>query len=97
MSQSQELLHQIALTLIDGVGDVLSKNLVAYCGSSEQVFKEKKSHLEKIPGIGSVVASKIIASQHVIHRAEEEIEFIEVKSTKMEYKYEWNFRLIFYR
>ena len=40
------------------------------------VFKEKKSHLEKIPGIGSVVASKIIASQHVIHRAEEEIEFI---------------------
>lgn len=76
MPQSQELLHQIALTLIDGVGDVLSKNLVAYCGSSEQVFKEKKSHLEKIPGIGSVVASKIIESQHVIHRAEEEIEFI---------------------
>ena len=76
MSQPQELLHQIALTLIDGVGDVLSKNLVAYSGSSEQVFKEKKSHLEKIPGIGSVVANKIYASQHVFQRAEEELKFI---------------------
>ena len=58
---SVELQYQIALTLIDGVGDVLAKNLVAYCGSAQQVFISKKSPLEKIPGIGTIVANKIIA------------------------------------
>ena len=74
---SVELQYQIALTLIDGVGDVLAKNLVAYCGSAQQVFESKKGPLEKIPGIGAIVANKIIASKFVLTRAEQEMEFIE--------------------
>ena len=46
---SDDLTYQIGLTLLDGVGDVLAKNLVAYCGSAKQVFKTNKSKLEKIP------------------------------------------------
>lgn len=71
------LLYQIGLTLIDGIGDVNAKALLAYCGSAEEVFKQKKLHLQKIPGIGEVLAKSVISSQHVLNRAEEEIKFIE--------------------
>ncbi len=70
------LLYQIGLTLLPGVGDVLGKKLVAYCGGVEAVFKQKKAALEKIPGIGDKLISSIL-TQNVLHRAEEEIAFIE--------------------
>ncbi|MFN8117403.1 MAG: DNA-processing protein DprA [Bacteroidia bacterium] len=76
---SVDLTYQIGLTLLDGVGDVLAKNLVAYCGSAEQVFKTSKAQLEKIPGIGSFTASAIIKSKSVLDRAEQEIKFIAEK------------------
>ncbi len=68
-------LYQIALTLLPNVGSVLAKNLVAYCGSTEQVFKTGKTKLEKIPGIGKERAAAI-ASADVLKQAEKEISFI---------------------
>ncbi|WP_317899158.1 DNA-processing protein DprA [Aurantibacillus circumpalustris] len=73
----EDLLYQIGLTLIDGIGDVNAKALLAYCGSPREVFKQKKSHLQKIPGIGEITAKSIFASQSVLTRAEKEITFIE--------------------
>jgi DNA processing protein len=70
------LLHQIALTLVPGVGDINGKKLVSYCGSAEAVFKESKKNLMKIPGMGETTASSI-ASHHVFPRAEDELVFIE--------------------
>ncbi len=70
------LQYQIGLTLLPGVGDVLGKKLVAYCGGVEGVFKQKRAALEKIPGIGNKLVNAII-SQNVLGRAEEEIIFIE--------------------
>lgn len=72
-----ELCYQIGLTLIDGIGDVNAKNLLAYCGSASEVFRQKKSHLLKIPGIGGILARSIVSSKSVLARAEEELEFIE--------------------
>ncbi len=72
----ENLNYKIALTLIPEIGDVLAKRLVAYCGSVEGVFNEKKSALEKVPGIGTVL-SKIIREQSVFNRVEEELKFIE--------------------
>ncbi|MCW3084827.1 MAG: protecting protein DprA [Bacteroidetes bacterium] len=72
----ENLNYKIALTLIPEIGDVLAKRLVAYCGSVEGVFNEKKSALEKVPGIGTVL-SKIIKEQSVFNRVEEELKFIE--------------------
>src|SRR4051812_8785929 len=71
----EELLYQIGLTLIDGIGDVNAKNLLAYCGNASEVFRQKKAHLQKIPGIGSILARSIIGSQPLL-RAEEELKFI---------------------
>lgn len=80
---SGEITYRIGLTLIDGIGDVLAKNLLAYCGSAEQIFREKKSHLEKIPGIGTVNAGRIINSRHVLTRAEEEATFTDKHKIKV--------------
>ncbi len=71
----EDLKYKIALTLIPNIGDILAKRLVAYCGSVEGVFKEKKSALEKIPGIGQVYAAAVI-NHTIFKRAEEEIKFI---------------------
>ena len=70
------LLYQIGITLIPGVGDIVGKKLIAYCGSIEAVFKEKKKLLLKIPGIGKSTVNSII-NQNILERAEEEIRFIE--------------------
>jgi DNA processing protein len=72
----EKLKYQIALTLIPGVGDVIAKNLVSYCGSAEAVFKQKEQQLLKIPGIGSVVAQSVLNFKN-FERTEEECLFIE--------------------
>lgn len=74
---SNELTYQIALTLLDGIGDVLAKNLLAYCGSAEQVFKTKSAHFQKIPGIGPVLAKSIVNHRELFTRAEKEIQFMQ--------------------
>jgi DNA processing protein len=74
---SEDLTYNIGLTLLNGVGDVLAKNLVAYCGSAKAVFKTTKAQLEKIPGIGSYTSNAILQSKAVLNKAEQEIKFIE--------------------
>jgi DNA processing protein len=71
----ENLKYKIGITLIKGIGNSLAKNLIAYVGSAEGVFKEKRQNLAKIPGIGDVL-SKEIVSQQVLNRAGQEIEFI---------------------
>src|SRR5213075_2338885 len=71
----EQLKYCIALTLVPGIGSVLAKNLVSYCGSVENIFKRKKSQLEKIPGIGAERADAIF-NHKTFERAEEEVSFI---------------------
>ena len=75
-----DLTYQIALTLLEGVGDVTAKNLMAYCGSAEQVFKTNQAQLEKIPGIGAVTSKAIVQNKTVLQRAEKEMVFLEKKN-----------------
>lgn len=70
------MLFKIALTLIPGVGDVNGKKLVAYCGGVREVFREKKSSLKKIPGVGEALAGGILR-QDYLKLAEKEINYIE--------------------
>ncbi|MBL7926719.1 MAG: DNA-protecting protein DprA [Bacteroidia bacterium] len=52
-------IYKIALTQIPGVGPVLAKNLLSYCGNVAAVFNDKVAHLSKIPGIGPHLAKTI--------------------------------------
>lgn len=75
---NQQLLYHIALTTIPNIGNITAKKLIAYCGSAEAVFNEKKSALEKIPGIGMVNASRIIDHKtEALIIAEQELAFID--------------------
>jgi DNA processing protein len=69
------LKYKIGISLISKIGPVTAKKLIAYTGGVEAVFKEKKTHLLKIPGIGVQLANYII-DQNVLERAEKETEFI---------------------
>lgn len=61
--------------MIPRIGSVNAKRLIAYCGGVEAVFRQKKSSLTKIPGIGEVLANEIV-HQGVLDEAKREVEFI---------------------
>ena len=44
---TDELYYQIALTMINGVGGILSRQLLSSFGDAQSIFKEKKQKLEK--------------------------------------------------
>ena len=79
-----ELLYEIALTLIPGIGDVNGKKLIAYCGGAEAVFREKKKNLLSISGIGEKSVESIV-SQNVLSRAEKELAFAERNGIRVLY------------
>ena len=70
-----DLLYQIALTLVPNIGCVQAKILMQHC-EAEEIFHAKKNFLEKIEGIGPVRAASIVAFKD-FSEAEEEIKFIE--------------------
>jgi DNA processing protein len=70
-----ELLYRTALTKIPKVGAVTSKNLIAYFGSAEGIFKARRSDLTHISGIGDTIAQSILSSE-VLKWAENELAFI---------------------
>ncbi len=86
----EKIISKIALSMIPGVGGVLARNLVAYVGSVEGVFKETEKSLQKIPGIGKVNA-KSIKRKDIFERAEKELEFIQKKNIDVIFYTEKNY------
>ena len=74
MTQS-EIYHTLALMQVEGVGDVIAKKLIQHCGNAQEVFASKKSHLQKIDGIGSVIINNL-QDKSVFSKAEAELQFI---------------------
>lgn len=74
---NDELFYGIALSLVKGVGDTNAKLLISYTGSTKEVFKTPISKLQKINGVGSVLAENFKDTKSVFLRAEKEIKFIE--------------------
>ena len=77
--QEDEKKYQIALSLIDGVGDIVGKKLLAQFGSAKGVFFAKRKELEKMHGIGLILVDSIL-SNDVLKRAEQELKFIKKES-----------------
>ncbi len=70
----------MALTLVEGVGNINAKKLLAYCGDFTSVFSSSKAKLSNIPGVGTVLINKIfdqLSNKKILERVEQELEFIE--------------------
>ncbi|SFC91582.1 DNA processing protein [Flexibacter flexilis DSM 6793] len=66
--------YQLALGFIAGIGDMLTRQLISYCGSAQGVFRQNKGQLMRIPNIGEVLADSIISSRDgALKAAETEI------------------------
>ncbi len=70
-----ELIAVLRLQNIPYIGDLTAKKLIAHCGSPMAVFTDKRKHLEKIEGIGSVTIAGLQNRKHLLE-AEVEYEFI---------------------
>lgn len=72
---ADELLYQIALTLVPNIGDVHAKELINRFDSASNIFKAKRKDIESIEGIGTIRANSILEFSD-FKRAESEINFI---------------------
>ena len=73
---NNEMLYQIALTLIPNIGPVQAKQLIEHFGNAESIFKAKKKDLSAVDGIGEIRA-KQIKDFNQFKDAEDEITFTE--------------------
>jgi len=72
----KDLTYQLALTLVPHIGCIQAKILLQHFATAENIFKAKKSELEKIEGIGQIRARSI--KQFIDYsRVEKETAFIE--------------------
>jgi DNA processing protein len=76
MKDPDELFYFIALTQVPQIGSVHSKILLETFGTAGEVFRAKRSLLEKIDGIGSIRARNI-SNFKDLQKAEKELAFIE--------------------
>ncbi|MDQ3112094.1 MAG: DNA-processing protein DprA [Bacteroidota bacterium] len=77
-----ERIYQVALCMLPGIGPVSAKRLVSHCGTAGEVFRQKKSHLLKIPHIGEATANAL-RNKEVMLRAEQELKFAEKKDIRI--------------
>ena len=73
---TNDLVYQVALTLVPNIGDVHAKALINRYGTAEAIFKAKRKDLEQMEGIGIVRANSIKAFTN-FESSEEEVNFIE--------------------
>lgn len=71
-----QLLHQIAISKIKGIGDASVKALVAYLGSVEGIFTEGEKALKKVPGIDQRAMVILGGRKEALESARPELEFI---------------------
>lgn len=71
-----DLLYQLALTLVPNIGHVHAAELLNHYGKAAYIFSAKKSELARFPGIGAVRCNAI-KQYNDFARVEEELRFIE--------------------
>lgn len=81
---SDDLLYAMALQHIPNLGDTTAKKLIRKFENPENIFKEKRSSLLKIDGIGHFRIRELDQPGH-LRAAEEELRFIEKNNIKVDY------------
>ena len=73
--QENEIIAQLALLKVDGVGDIIAKKLLNHFQSAQNVFLSKPNQLASIDGIGPSLIKKL-KNKSVFQLAEAEYRFI---------------------
>ena len=68
--KTNNLLYEIALSRLEGVGNVLFKNLLNHFGSAEDVLNTPTSKLMKIPGVGGQLIKAFQQKDEALKEAE---------------------------
>lgn len=63
--------YQVALSLITGIGPVLSKQLINHFETPQQVFKASKGHVAKIEGFGTKLSSLLSNEGALLKQADD--------------------------
>lgn len=63
----EELTDDITLSMVDGVGSLMHKNLQERFGSADAILSASKSSLATVPGIGPVLAERINAARESLN------------------------------
>jgi DNA processing protein len=71
-----DLLYKVALSMLPGVGGMIGKQLLAYCGSPKAVFSMSKSKLLRVQSVGEKLV-EVIQDKSYLLAAEKELKFIE--------------------
>ena len=74
--EEEKLLAILRLQRSKAVGDILAKKLIVNVGDVAQIFKEKKTTLAKINGIGDHVLKHLFDSSNVL-KAKQELDYIQ--------------------
>lgn len=80
---NENLKYAMALSLLKGVGSVTAKRLLSFAGGYDRVFKLQKSDLERVTGVGSIMAKKILPqfkSKELWTKVDNELFFIETNN-----------------
>ncbi|MDR2690732.1 MAG: DNA-processing protein DprA [Dysgonamonadaceae bacterium] len=72
----QNLLYQIGITLVKGIGNITAKQIIDHLDDVSLVFTEQKRLLERVPGLSRRIIAEIRRPE-VLKRAEQEVRFIE--------------------
>lgn len=76
MLPEAELVALLRLQKAPNIGDINAKKLLEKCGSAQGIFKERKTVLQKIDGIGIAKLSGLFDAIH-LEEAEQELQFIQ--------------------
>ncbi|MFY7671898.1 DNA-processing protein DprA [Tenacibaculum sp. MEBiC06402] len=80
----EELFAVLRLQATPNIGDIIAKKLIRNIGSAQQVFKEKKSALLKIDGIGEFVIYQLQNKEAFTH-VEKELNYIQKEKIQHSY------------
>lgn len=77
-----EKLYQVALTMVEGVGSIMFRQLINNFGSAENVFKAKTDKLLKTPGVGKQIAEGL-KNKNLFTEAEKLLNEVEKQQVKL--------------
>jgi len=84
MLSKNELRYTLALQRVPNLGDTTAKKLISLVGSAEVIFKEKKSNILKIDGVGAFKL-KELSEKIQLDEADEEVQFMENNNIEFTY------------